>query len=252
MTRFRLCTAALAACVSSLAVGEEVHAQALDAAHPTVRVEAGVTAALAVGDFRHQVDGGAGFSLSAHAPLGPSKRLAARLDLSALTYGRESRQVCMRPGAGCRVQASEITTNDIFTLAFGPEFILADGWIQPYLHAFGGFSIYATQSGLGSWDASIPYFGFATSTNQRDTAFTWGGGGGVRINLPIESRPIGFLLGARLQRSGEVDYLRKGDLVDLPDGSYRMELQRGRTDFIGITMGGSVGFTFPGSARGDG
>lgn len=251
MKPYTLCLAAMATLFASLPLGLRAHAQELDLPRPTLTVEAGVTGARATGDFRDQVDGGVGFSLAARVPLGPTGRVAARVDLSALTYGRESRQVCMRPGAGCRVRASEITTNDIFTLGVGPEITLADGWVQPYVHGFGGFSIYATQSGLGNWDTSIPYFGFATTTNHRDAAFTWGVGGGLRMALPIQSRPVQVVLGARFQSSGDVEYLRKGDLVDLPGGSYRKELQRGRTDLVGFTLGGSVGFSFS-RARGDG
>ena len=124
-------------------------------------------------------------------------------------------------------------------------------WIHPYLHGFAGFSIYATQSGLGGWGTSIPYFGFATTTNQWDAAFTWGGGGGMRFALPIQSRPVQLGISARYQRSGDVDYLREGDLVDLPDGSYLKELQRGKTDFVAFTMGGSVGFSFPRTSESD-
>jgi hypothetical protein len=43
----------------------------------------------------------------------------------------------------------------------------------------------------------------------------------------------------------------EGDLVDLPDGSYLKELQRGKTDFVAFTMGGSVGFSFPRTSESD-
>ncbi len=249
MIRFNPFSAALAAALFSVLPGHDAHAQ--DASHllQNGRVEAGMTGARPTGDFRDQVDGAIGFTLGARIPLGATSRISARVDMSALTYGHESRQVCMRPGAGCRVEATEATTNDIFTLVVGPELSLAGqrvqpAWVQPYIHGFAGFSIYATQSGLGNWGTSIPYFGFATTTNQRDAAFTWGGGGGVRFALPIQSRPIELGIGARFQRSGDVDYLREGDLTDLPDGSFRKELQRGKTDFVAFTIGGSVGFSF--------
>jgi hypothetical protein len=256
MMRFKLSSAAFAAALFSILLVQETHAQ--EAARPLWdgMVEAGITGARPTGAFRDQVDGGIGFTLGARVPFGASGRFAARVDMSALTYGHESRQVCMRPGAGCRVEATEITSNDILTLVLGPELSLAGdpaqpNWVHPYLHGFAGFSIYATQSGLGSWGTTIPYFGFATTTNQRDAAFTWGGGGGVRFALPIQSRPVQLGISARFQRSGDVDYLREGDLVDLPDGSYRKELQRGKTDFVAFTIGGSIGFSFPWTSASD-
>lgn len=252
MKPFELFSAATAALLLSAVIMQDLHAQ--DSPRPLWHgmVEVGVTAAQPTGEFKNQIRGGIGFTAGARVPLWAAGRVAARVDMTALTYGHESRQLCMSPGAGCRVEATESTTNDIFTLVMGPEVTLSDGRVQPYLNGFGGFSIYATQSGLGSWGNSIPYFGFATTTNQNDAAFTWGGGGGVRFALPIQSRPIQLGIGARFQRSGDVDYLREGDLVDLPDGSYRKELQRGRTDFVSFTIGGSVGFSFPRPSNRDG
>jgi hypothetical protein len=250
MIRFKSSPAALAAALFSILLVQETHAQ--ETARPLWdgMVEAGITAARPTGAFRDQVNGALGLTVGARVPLGAAGRFAARVDMSALTHGHESRQVCMRPGAGCRVEATESTTNDILTLVIGPELRLAGtrdqpSWVEPYLHAFAGFSIHATSSGLGNWGTPIPYFGFATTTNQRDAAFTWGGAGGVRFALPFQSRPVQLGISARYQRSGVVDYLREGDLVDLPDGSYRKELQRGRTDFLAFTLGGSVGFSFP-------
>ncbi len=256
MMRFRPSSAAFAAALFSILLVQETPAQ--EATRPLWdgMVEAGITAARSTGAFRDQVDGGIGFTVGARVPFGAAGRFAARVDMSALTYGHESRQVCMRPGAGCRVEASEITSNDIFTLVMGPELSLAgdrdqSNWVRPFLHGFAGFSIYATQSGLGNWGTSIPYFGFATTTNQRDAAFTWGGGGGVRFALPIKSRPVQLAISVRYQSSGDVDYLREGDLVDLPDGSYRKDLQRGKTDFVAFTIGGSVGFSFTRTSEND-
>ena len=73
----------------------------------------------------------------------------------------------------------------------------------------------------------------------------------MRFALPIQSRPVQLGISARYQRSGDVDYLREGDLVDLPDGSYLKELQRGKTDFVAFTIGGSVGFSFPRPSESD-
>jgi hypothetical protein len=51
-------------------------------------------------------------------------------------------------------------------------------------------------------------------------------------------------LGARYHRNGRVEYLRKGDIEDQPDGSIVLHPTRSEADFVSYVIGFSVGLPF--------
>ena len=105
--RLELSSAAFTAVLFSILLVQETHAR--EATRPLWggMLEAGITAARPTGAFRDQVDGGIGFTVGARVPLGAAGRIAARVDMSALTCGHDSRQVCMRPGLSCASPAAD-------------------------------------------------------------------------------------------------------------------------------------------------
>ncbi|MDZ7779773.1 MAG: hypothetical protein U5R14_07540 [Gemmatimonadota bacterium] len=52
---------------------------------------------------------------------------------------------------------------------------------------------------------------------------------------------VGFLNITGARRSGEAEYLRKGDIEDLPDGSVVLNPRRSETNFWTFRVGVSVG-----------
>jgi len=66
-------------------------------------------------------------------------------------------------------------------------------------------------------------------------------GGGVLIPF---GKSLGALnLGARYHYGGTATYLKKGDIVDNPDGSVTLNLRNSKTDFVLWQIG--ISFTLP-------
>lgn len=105
-----------------LALVVPAHAQAVDD-RPRVRAfaEASALYARPLRDSRRHVDHGVGVNLSVRVPLEEEGRLDLRLDGTVINYGHESREACLSPTIGCRVQVKQITSNDILSLGVGPE-----------------------------------------------------------------------------------------------------------------------------------
>jgi hypothetical protein len=64
----------------------------------------------------------------------------------------------------------------------------------------------------------------------------------VLVPLSRGLRQIAFLdLGARYHRNGRVRYLRKGGIVDMPDGTSRLNVIDGPADLWSFQIGVSFG-----------
>lgn len=163
--------------------------------------------------------------------------LSYRIDAGILTYGEESTQVCFPLPIGCRIGAEVETTNDISFLSVGPEVRLRGG--RFYLFGTVGlshFSTTSTLSGLDSWGGLIP------TEHYSDTVLSGRVGGGVRLWIRRSWRPILIDIGAAYDRNGVAQYLREGDVVDLPDGSVTFIPTRSEADFVSLRIGVAVGF----------
>src|SRR6266545_2017734 len=180
-----------------------------------------------IGDFRTQVGRawGAGGSVRHHfrwfAPLG------VRADGAWLNYGNENKRVPLSSTVN-RVLVDMHTTNNFAVLSGGPELMLTSGPIRPYAYAFAGYSYFYTESSAGDDDGGGT---FASTTNFHDGGLATGYGGGLRLPLRIRSVEAGFDAGARLTRNGTRTYLRRGDIIDLPDGSLQFNRRTTAVDF---------------------
>jgi len=102
-----------------------------------------------------------------------------------------------------------------------------------------GFAYFATTSSVdGANDDGVP---FASSTNFDDATFAWMGGVGVQIRVSSGRHPVDIDFGARYHENGEAEYLRKGDIQDLPDGSVVIRPRRSETNLWTFRLGVSVG-----------
>jgi opacity protein-like surface antigen len=104
-----------------------------------------------------------------------------------------------------------------------------------------GFAYFATTSSVeGSNNDGDP---FASDTNFDDATFAWTAGGGVQIRVAGGGKPVYLDFGARYHGNGEAEYLRKGDITDLPDGTVVLNPQRSDTNLWTIRVGVSVGIS---------
>ena len=206
---------------------------------PRLNGGAAFTVAQPVHDFHDYVANGVGGAGHVLYRLGAEGAFGLRGDLGFLSYGHERRRVPILPTTG-RVTADLTTTNGIFWLGVGPQLMVPSGPVRPYANASAGFSVFTTNSTLKE-----PYSDeeIASTNNQSD--FTWaaGAGGGVLVPVSRRLRNIAFLdLGARYHRNGRVRYLRKGGIVDLPNGTSRLDVIDSPADLwtfhVGLTFGG--------------
>jgi hypothetical protein len=190
-----------------------------------------------VGEFAENV--GIGFGVAGHGrlPVNDSGTLSLRLDLGFINYGSETIRICITQP--CRVTGELTTSNNIFMVGLGPELGIGSGRVQMYGNASLGFAYFATTSSVeGENNEGDP---FAESTNFDDATFAWTAGPGARLG--IWSGPgadVLLDLFARYHGNGEAQYLRKGDIHDLPDGSVVIDPQRSDTNFWTFGLGVSV------------
>jgi opacity protein-like surface antigen len=195
-----------------------------------------------VGEFAENVGTGfgiAGFGRWAFDPQGIG---SLRLDLGFLNYGRETIRICVTNP--CRVTGDLTTSNNIVFGGLGPELAVgAGGPVRAYANASIGFAYFATTSSVeGANDRGDP---FASDTNFDDATFAWTAGGGVQIRVSSGRNPVYLDFGARYHGNGEAEYLRKGDIQDLPDGSVVLNPRRSDTNLWTIGIGVSVGLGGP-------
>jgi opacity protein-like surface antigen len=194
-------------------------------------------AAEPLGEFKDFVSSAFGAGFSGRVALDPAGVLSLRADLGFLIYGHESKRVCIG-GVGCRVEARLDTSNNIFYGGIGPELALPLGWVRPYANASLGFGYFNTSSSLKStWGGDE----ILSTENFGDGSFSWGAGGGLEIPLSRGRTPVALDLGVRYHRNGTMEYLRKGDIVDHPDGSITLFPIRSEADFLSYRLGVSIG-----------
>lgn len=203
------------------------------------RVDFGLLGADPVGELGRYVDAGGGLQFGGAIALERTRRLYLRGDFGLLIYGYESRRVCLSAPVGCRIELDLNTMNGILFAGVGPELVLATGPVEPYLNASMGFSYFATTSSLQStWGSED----FATTTNFDDFVMAWRAGGGIRVRVSGNRRPVYVDIGAERHQNGLADFLTEGDIEDHPDGSITLYPTRSEANLMVFRLGMSVGF----------
>lgn len=199
------------------------------------------------GQFAENVNVGGGIGIHGRLAFDDSGVFSLRGDLGFINYGNETIRICVTQP--CRVTGNLTTSNNIVFAGLGPEITLGSQAAHAYGHGSAGFAYFGTTSSVeGSGNQGDP---FAQSTNFDDVTFAWMAGGGTRFRLSGGNTPVWLDLGARYHGNGEAEYLRKGDIQDLPDGSVRITPRRSDTNFWTFRFGITIGFR-PGMGEGNG
>jgi opacity protein-like surface antigen len=235
----------LTALATAVAGAAPLAAQGVPAAPVRAHAELSVMYAHPLGEFADQIERGFGLMIGSSVPVRPNSPLSLRVDAGVINYGNETREVCLSPTIGCRVRLDLTTSNNILVAGVGPQLALPGGPIRPYIHATAGLAYFGTTSSIRGLD---DHRQIAQTTNHDDVTFSWGGGGGMRIALSSGAAPVLLDLGARYHNNGRVEYLRRGDITDLPDGSIVLNPQQSRADLVTFHVGASVGIR-PGRQR---
>jgi hypothetical protein len=184
--------------------------------------------------FARNVNYGMGLSGSLGYHLPGFKPLAIRTELSHHWYGWESKRVQLSPTAN-RVFVDMNTTNNIFVWTIGPELAYRNGPVQPYALWQAGFSNFYTKSSVRDEDTGTT---FAESTNMDDYGWAIEYGGGVRFSVQTKGNMRTSIdIGGRMTVNGTREYLRSGDIFDLPNGSLVFNTRETPTNFFQFTLG---------------
>jgi Outer membrane protein beta-barrel domain len=162
--------------------------------------------------------------------------LSLRVEGGGVWYGSESQRVNIFPRIGAKV----VTTNSIGEFGVGPELAVPRGPVRPYVNAMYGVHYFSTSSSLEGLENENNSNDFST-THQHDATSTIGFGGGLRVPVGPARWDFAIDAGTRYYRGGTAEYLKKGDIVDNPDGSLSFNTRRSRTDFQTFYLGASFG-----------
>ena len=188
----------------------------------------------ALGEFGDLVGAGGGVNLSAKVfPIEDFRNVRLRADLGFVIYGSETIPTCLTDP--CRVVAEIETTNNIFYMGLGPEIVLAQGRLEPYVYGTVGGSIFNTESGLKEMGDSERHF---KTSHLTDWIFAWRAGGGVRLVIS-EYYLVDF--GVEHHGNGVANYLTKGDVIDNPDGKVSINPRRSEANLLTFRLGMSFG-----------
>jgi hypothetical protein len=205
---------------------------------PGVRLGVQAIVVQPTGEFGDYVDLGGGLRGSIRFDLDDTGVLGLRVEAGGMTYGRETRRVCLSETVGCRITVDLTTSNNVFMMGVGPEIALPVGPFDVFGSLLGGFSYYATSSSVQGTRDDTP---FATSENYGDGGWAWNWGGGVRLPITRGRMPVALEIGLSHQRNGRREYLTRGDIQELPGGEIELDVKRSDADFLTWGIGVSIG-----------
>jgi opacity protein-like surface antigen len=186
-----------------------------------------VVGGVPVGQFGDLVSGVGGVNADLNFRFDRRGSAALRIDGSYLQYGNERRFLPLA-GSGGLLAVDMNTTFYVAALRAGPQVLLGEGRIRPYGFGTIGVAYFATQTSLG---------GCCGTTNFDDTALSLAAGGGLRIDLSRGRHPAALDLGASFVQNGQVSYLREGDILPNPDGSFTLRPVRSDANFVTLQLG---------------
>lgn len=186
-------------------------------------------------EFDDNVDLGYGVGAGFNYNIDRAGWLSLRFDSSWLRYGHETKRVPFSQTVGGRILVDVSTSNTIVGVGVGPELAVPRGPVRPYIHAgISGvlFRTVSSVSGIRSTNEPI-----ASTTNLSDWTRAWVVGSGLRVPLGGRDYRVELDLGWHYHRGGEARYLRKGSIIDNPDGSISINPLRSRTPFMVYSFG---------------
>jgi hypothetical protein len=192
------------------------------------------------GEFAANAPNGYGFDVTGMFRIDPQGWFNIRADFGGVQYGHEHQRVAF-PTTG-RVSLNLDTNNRIGFGGLGLQVQIPDGWLRPYANASYELMDFWTESCLSGDDNT-----FETICNNNHSDWSHAGvfGGGVMI--PFGNSLGALNLGARYHYGARATYLKKGDIIDNPDGSVTLNLRSSKTDLVLWQVG--VSFTIPRTIR---
>lgn len=183
------------------------------------------------GEFANNVPTGYGFDLNGLFKLDPKGWIGLRADAGGVRYGHEHIDLGFFSG----IELDLNTDNRIEFGALGLQLQFPDGWLRPYATASYAGVHFTTESCVSNPDGLVQD---QCHSNHGDWASAGVFGGGLVIPFGKSSGSLN--LGARYHYGAKATYLRKGDIVDNPDGSVTLNVRSSKTDLVLW----QIGFTY--------
>lgn len=190
-----------------------------------------------VGEFRTNVREAWGATIAARHRFAWFDALGLRADFGFLNYGNERQRVPLSPTVN-RVVVDMTTSNNVALASAGPFLAVPRGPLRPYVFGFAGYSYFYTQSSVGDDNESSS---FASTTHLGDGGLAYGWGGGISVPIHFRKLSIALDIGGRHTTNGVRTYLRRGDILDLPDGSLQLTRRTTDANFRQFHVGASFG-----------
>ncbi|HET9985746.1 MAG TPA: outer membrane beta-barrel protein [Longimicrobiales bacterium] len=206
-------------------------------APPRLEAGVGIMGAAPTGAFGEQIDRAFGVGAFARYRVDAAGAFALRLDASWLNHGWDSQEVTLRSPFGGTRDVDLRSTNDLMFVELGPELSWPVGVVRPYVGASAGAAYFLTGASAERGERDVS---FATTVEQHDVVFAYGGRAGVRIPISGNTRGITVDLGAEYQHSDEAEFLRKGDIVVDDGGTISLHPVRAEADLWIFRLGVSV------------
>jgi len=204
---------------------------------PPVRVEAGIglLVGVPVGGFASNVGSAVGLSGYLGGPLSDVVTLAG--DVSYLWYGRQQRDLPLRPDIP-EIAAHVVTYNNILTAHARLRVQSRPGPYRLYVDGLFGVRDIYTRSVLDlSEDLGADYV--ARDVNLRDVGVSYGVGGGIMVGLGSGRSRAMLDVSVRLMSSPEADYLVPGALRT-EGRDLVLDISRARPSLVLLSIGVSV------------
>jgi hypothetical protein len=189
------------------------------------------------GEFANNVPTGYGFDVNGQFKLDPKGWLSLRADGGSVRYGHENIPLGFF-GNGIELELN--TDNKIEFGAIGVQLQFPDGWLRPYASASYAAMHFTTDSCVSNPQNLV-------QDQCRSNHGDWAGAGvfGGGLVIPFGKSLAALNLGARYHYGATATYLRRGDIVDNPDGSVTLNVRSSKTDLVLWQIGVSYNFPQP-------
>ena len=177
------------------------------------------------GEFASNVPTGYGFDLTGLYKLDPKGWFGIRADMGGVRYGHEHIPLGFFGPSGIELDLN--TDNKIEFGSLGLQLQIPDGWFRPYASASYAAVHFTTESCVSNPDNLVQD---TCHSNHGD----WAGAGvfGGGLTIPFGKSFAALNLGARYHYGAKATYLRKGDIIDNPDGTVTLNVRSSKTDLV--------------------
>ena len=210
-------------------------------AHAQSRFTAGIAGVYGqpLGQFGQNVR--RGFGLDGFGTLGIDPRgiISLRGEIGYIRYNRKSEYFLVNTGFGLAELESE-TTSGVLTMGAGPQLMLPEGPIRPYIGGTVGFARFATNTSV-----NVP--SDQTNTGQKESIYdetvssdfilSLAAVGGLAFQLNFLGRGILADLGVRWHRNGEAEYVSSEGVFYSGTGQPSITATRSDADFLVYRLG---------------